>query len=166
MSKREETLQITIKGYQFTLRAPYSPGQRLGEAEAGHLNDLRADNIRDNMTRLVTDAKAGLESGKMLSPEALVELQEKITAYDAKYALQIKHQARPRVGRIEAQARLIAELRLDEQLRKQGLAPDSPGINYEQLIEQFISLPEVQEAARVQVLAKAEAVSGVLESLL
>lgn len=158
------TVTIRVRGYSFSVSAPYSPGQPLGEAEALHLNDLRADNIRNNLTKPVLDAIGALAPGQLLAPATLAELQAKFTTYDAGYRLQLKHQARPRVGAIEAEARAIAEERLEAQIRQSGQAPDQA--TYERWLEDFIALPEVQELARRQLVAKQRVITGTLEDLL
>lgn len=158
------TVQVRIRGYQFTLSAPYAVGQRMGEAEVQQLNDLRADNIRNNLTKPVVEEISKLQPGAMLSPEALASLQARVSDYDSKYQLQLKHQARPRVGQIEAEARLIAEERLDAQLREAGL--DAASVDYPGLLAEMISVPTVQELARERVQAKAQVLQHNLGDLL
>lgn len=155
---------VRIRGYQFSISAPYAEGQKMGEAEVQQLNDLRADNIRNNLTKPVLDALATLPPEGMLSPDQLAELQEKITAYDKNYSLQLKHQARPRVGQIEAEARVIAEERLDAQLRSSGLLPEA--VDYPAMLAEFIALDTVQALARERVAAKRQVVSTNLADLL
>lgn len=154
---------VRIKGYQFHISAPYSEGQRLGEAEALHLNDLRADNVRNNLKKLVDDACAMLRQGELLDTSTLAELQAQITRYDANYSLQLKHQAKPRIGMIELEALAIAEAKLEEELRKPGAAELAPR-DKEIIIRQYAGLPEVLELARARISARREALS--LTSLL
>lgn len=155
---------IRIRGYQFSVKAPYSEGDPMGEAEVLQLNDLRADNIRNNMTKPVLEEIASLPADAMLSPAQVLVLQAKITAYDDKYALQLKHQARPRVGQIEAEAKAIAEERLDTQLREVGLAV--PAEEYAVMLREMIALESVQTLARERVQTKRQVLSGSLEDLL
>lgn len=159
-----QRISIRIRGYQFSVKAPYQLEEPMGEAEVCQLNDLRADNIRNNMTKPVVDAIAALPPDSMLSPAELLALQAKITAYDNTYALQLKHQARPRVGQIEAEARVIAEERLDAQLREAGLAV--PAEEYTKLLAEMIQLESVQQLARERLAAKRSVVAGTLEDLL
>lgn len=158
------TVTVRIRGYSFSIRAPYAEGQRMGEAEVQQLNDLRADNIRNNMTKPVLDAIGQLIPGEMLSPAKLAELQATISNYDEKYHLQLKHMARPRVGAIEAEARLIAEERLEADVRKNGLEPSEAELA--KWLAEYISLPEVQELARARVMAKQQVLKRDLGDLL
>lgn len=161
----QPTVQIRIRGYQFSVTAPYRRGDPLGEAEVVHLNDLRADNVRNNISKIVLDAIAGLTDGAMLSAEVVAELQATITKYDSRYHLQLKHQAKPRLGVIETEARAIAEARLDEELRRQGIVALTDA-EYERVVEQYMALNEIQELARQRVTTKAAVAKQSLESLL
>lgn len=164
MAEVQPPVIIRIRGYQFQVSAPYSEGGRMGEVEVQQLNDLRADNIRNNVTKVVVDAMALLPEASMLSPETLAELQAKISTYDSRYCLQLKHLARPRVGLIEAEAKAIAEERLEAELRQSGQVPGD--VDYPRLLADTMALPQVQALARDRVQAKSQVFQHNLGDLL
>ena len=47
---------ITIQGVEFTVASPYAEGHTITEAEAKALNQVRAENIRNNCAGLVKAA--------------------------------------------------------------------------------------------------------------
>src|SRR5258706_10941509 len=79
------SMQISIKQHAFSVRGPYSEGTRLTKAEAQALNGLRAENIRNNVFKLVMEALGTADPGQVLPASSHQELQEKITEYDLKY---------------------------------------------------------------------------------
>ena len=76
--------EITIKGENFTVPAPYSEGHTLTEAEANVLNQTLAENLRNNFAGVVTSAKEEAEkNGTELDLGALQgQLEEYITEYE------------------------------------------------------------------------------------
>lgn len=48
---------LTIQGLEFTIADPYTAGHTLTENEASALNQTRAENIRNNMARIIKEAK-------------------------------------------------------------------------------------------------------------
>lgn len=51
--------EITIAGLPFTISQPYLAGHAITEAEAKALNQVRAENIRNNMASKIKDGSAG-----------------------------------------------------------------------------------------------------------
>lgn len=160
----EAPITVRIRQYAFSISAPYVKGQKMTEVEVQVLNNLRADNIRNNVSRPVLDAIAGLAPGQLLSPGQLAELQAVISKYDSTYHFKLKHEPRARLGALDAQARLVAEERLEVQVRAQGL--ELTQATREAAIAEFIGLPEVQEEARKRVSVKQSVARDSLEDLL
>lgn len=77
-----EPKEITIAGQTFTVLQPYDAGHVLTEAEAKALNQVRAENIRNNMASKVKAAAEGKEKEGDPSAETIVEA---VAAYDAAY---------------------------------------------------------------------------------
>lgn len=76
----QQLMLINIHSYQFLIPRRYSAGHVLTEAEAEALDTYRARTIRDRALRWVQDYEARADGG-LLGPEALAELQVKITEY-------------------------------------------------------------------------------------
>tara|TARA_R110000868_G_scaffold307378_1_gene568828 strand:+ start:2697 stop:3185 length:489 start_codon:yes stop_codon:yes gene_type:complete len=74
--------EITIQGVAVLVAQPYSEGHTCTEAEAKALNQVRAENIRNNTAKLVKDAKG---EGDDVPESAMAELIAAIQAYDAGY---------------------------------------------------------------------------------
>lgn len=156
-------MQIRIKGYTFQLSAPFVEGTVLTKAEAQALNDLRAENIQNNIRRMISDATARLPEGELLPQAELDELQSKLTQYDLSYQFVEKHQPRPRIGDIEAEARAVAKERAEAELRQLGTEAGEGEL--EQMISEMERLPAVLEEARQRVSARRLAIAGSLSDL-
>lgn len=104
---------ISIKGFQFEISAPYQPLHQLTPGEAQALNSLRAENIRNNVAKLVNDAIAEQPEGLELTlPESIVaEIQAKITSFDSNYVFKPRHEPKPRPGPIDDMIRQVARER-------------------------------------------------------
>lgn len=156
-------MQVRIKGYTFQLSEPFEAGGVLTKGEAQALNSLKAENVSNNLRKLVSDAVAGLPEGELLAEDTIAGIQATITNYDLAYQFPEKHQPRLRVGDIEAEARAIAEARVDSKVRNTGaeLSPETR----ELLVAEMSELPAVVEEARLVVTARRRAISGGLDSL-
>lgn len=137
-------MQIRIRQYTFTLSEPYRAGHVINAAEAQAMNSLRAENVRNNMAKVVGDELAVLPEGTLLSASAQAELQARITDYDGKYQFVERHRPAAGLGPIEKEALTIAEERV--RARYAGDLPDELRIRNETLAEATTS--EVQELAR------------------
>lgn len=158
-----EPITVRIRQYAFQISAPYAIGTKLAEVEVQVLNDLRADNIRNNMTKPVLDAIAGLPAGALLPPEAIAELQAVVTKYDQGYSLRLKHTPRPREGALDVAVRQVAEEWLETQCRAQAIDP-SPE-EREAAIQSFMALPEIQAEARKRLTVRQQIAKHSLEDL-
>ena len=77
--------EITVGGIAVTISTPYEAGHALTEAEARALNGVRAENVGNNVRKMITDlkTKAG-EAG--LSEADLAAISAKVAEYDAEYS--------------------------------------------------------------------------------
>lgn len=78
----QTTRELTIAGEVFTVSAPYAAEHVCTEAEAKALNQVRAENVRNNMAKKVKDARGELEE---IPAEAMAELVAAVSAYDKDY---------------------------------------------------------------------------------
>lgn len=75
------TKEITIAGQTFPVSQPYAAGHTITEAEARALNQVRAENIRNNMASRVKMA-FGEEANDEVNPDTIASI---VSAYDAEY---------------------------------------------------------------------------------
>ena len=157
-------MDIRIKGYQFRLRAPFEAGSVLTKGEAQALNNLRAENIQDNIRKAVSDACAVLAPGELLPPAELSRLQDLISKYDQGYQFLEKHTPKPRKGELELELRAVAEERARVQFRQAGMEPAEAEL--EAAIAEMEQLPAVQDEARARVSARRRVAASALEDLI
>lgn len=74
--------EITIAGQTFTVLQPYAAGHTITEAEAKALNQVRAENVRNNMASKVKAAAEGTAKEGEPTADNIVAF---VTEYDASY---------------------------------------------------------------------------------
>ena len=131
--------EITIQGVLFAVSTPYNEGHVCTEAEAAALNQVRCENIRNNMASKVKAAQAELmvdgpanedgtpgkkvmPEGAQLSKETLEELALTVAAYDEDYVFTLASVgggAAPK-DPIEAEAVKLAKAAVAGQLKSMG----------------------------------------------
>jgi hypothetical protein len=154
-------MQISIKQHAFAVRAPYSEGTVLTKAEAQALNGLRAENIRNNVFKLVAEAMSAVAPGQVLPAAAQQELQEKITEYDLKYQFPQRQEQRGQ-SPIEAEILVVATERVEASIRQAGVSRAM----YESLLAVALADSSVQAEARSRVATANQAAKRALEDLL
>jgi len=106
------TKEITIAGEKFTISMPYGEGHKCTTAEAKALNQTRAENLRNNMAKLV---KAAKEDG------TLAEMNGAVTKYDKEYEFTLASVGGSRtMDPVEKEAKVLAR-----EMIKQKLAADN-----------------------------------------
>lgn len=127
------TKTITIGGEQFTISAPYAEGQTISAAEARSLNQTRAENIGNNLRKLIKEA---VEAGDRAKAEAAV------AEADANYSFAMPGQSAPRiVDPVEKEAHKLAREFVAAKLSAIGLKLS--GIHPD-----YASLPEEEAKAK------------------
>lgn len=144
-------MQLRIKGYTFILTEPWAEGQVLDSATAKVLNDLRGENIGNNLRRMVKDAQARAGHGELIAQEVLDQLQTDIAQYDAEYQFKLKPSG-AKLGDIEAECRVVAAERVQVASRFNGVELTEEEL--EAQIDLNAGLPTVVEEARARVLAR------------
>jgi len=76
------TKTITIQDHAFEASQPYLAGHVITDAEAKALNQVRAENLRNNFATKIKAAKGEAEA---LTEEQLVALRAEFAEYDAAY---------------------------------------------------------------------------------
>ena len=150
---------VIIAGQSFDLATPYSAGHTLTEAEAKTLNQVRHENVRNNMAKVVKEA---IESGDQAK---LAELPAKVAAYDADYAFSIggSGATATRLDPVEREARAIAKEYVKAHLAKtnrtfksvpEGMTEDEWKAKLEDNIANVAASEAVLKEARSVVNAK------------
>lgn len=144
-----QTREKTIAGLTFKISAPYEAGHTITEAEAKALNQVRSENIGNNLRDVV---KKAVEAGK---PES--EIAAAVAQYDTEYVFNLAAVSQAaKYTPEEKEARKIARELVGYKLAEKGLGFKKPaeGITQEDWdakIEENIS----RFAADPKVIAKA-----------
>ena len=139
------------QSYTFEVEGPYSPGHQLTLAEAQALNQLRSENIRENM-RPEFARHAGSAPDNVLPDTALTIIQQAIDAYDCKFQFREQHEPR-RPSSLQAEARRLAEARAPEGASEAEI---------ELLAQSTDALTEARERLEVQARIAASALEDLL----
>jgi len=140
------TRHVTIQGDSFEITAPYAEGHTVTEAEAKALNQLRAENIRNNVASRIRKAE---EKGEALDKTALV------ADYDSTYEFTLSTASAGgsrTLDPVEREARRIAREVIHAKIKEGGFAvktyrEENPE-KYESLIEQVASAEETVKRAK------------------
>lgn len=154
-----EQITVVIAGYTFQLIAPYAPGQVLGPAEAGILNQEWTNRVRIGFQERV---KAMLEDKDgRLSHEELATIQLDFQHYADEFAFKALSQTRNADPLTKAK-HSIAKKILDIRLNAAGATRQSYGEHkYEAALSRLMNNPEVIAQAEQQ-LAQARAAANEL----
>ena len=157
-------MEITVQNIGFTISAPYAEGHVLTKAEAGVLNQTRAENLRNNFAGVIK--KKLEEIGKEepprseLSDDELGTLRAQFEEYESTYEFQGKRSTRAPVDPVRREAVKIARETITAALKKKNLTPSQlvEG-KMDQLINDYLSAnPSVMDEAKARVeKVKAEA---------
>lgn len=161
----QRTMQISIKQHAFSVRTVYAEGTQLTKAEAQALNGLRAENIRNNVFKIVQEALGAVEPGQVLPAAVHQELQDRITEYDLRYQFPLRHDARGASSPIEAEALAVATERVEAAIRQAEIAVVSRQV-YDELLAKALADDAVQAEARRRVTLANAAAAKALEDLL
>lgn len=157
-----------IDGEAFEVTAPYEAGHTLTEIEAKVLNQVRSENIGNNLRQQIKDAK---EAGKTID-----ELRALVAAYDSEYVF-----TTPGAGGgsrsldpVEREARAIARDYIKGKLAETGCKLTKAPEGYtdeewkakvEENVEKVASNEKVLAEAKKRVAAKKKVLEGELEDL-
>ena len=166
---------LTIQGLQFEVAQPYKAGHLLTEGEASQLNQVRAENIRNNFAGEIRRAVEAHRKANSLPDEAEVavtdldkdELDDKLASYDDSYIMGVRggpSGPRTPVDPIQREAFRIAQEKVKVALKKKGITLDS--VSKDKMLE-FVKgvigkYPEIMEEAKRRV---SSAASIALDSL-
>ncbi len=132
--------RLTIQGVDFEIDSPYSEGYKLKSNEASAMNQLLAENVRNNLASIVRNAKlkaAGWDDAKIkaskveqmtpaaegvtLSDDEIADLQSQIDEYVTSYEFGVRT-GRARSPFEKAIEDIVTEM-LDKALKANGFSP-------------------------------------------
>lgn len=137
---------IRIKQYQFTLSDPFNEGHVLTSNEARALNALRAENIRNNLEKILNREIGKLPDSALLSASTLSEMNDLATRYDREYEFGSRRTYQKAGGLIEREALTIARGHVLAHARSAGL--NLTEIEIEAASREKVRDPEVLAEAR------------------
>lgn len=143
--------KIIIAGNEFTIPQPFETGHVCSEGEARALNQLLAENVRNNMASKVKDGTADAAA---------------ILAYANEYQFSAASVAKPKLDPLEAEARKQAKTLIKAALKEQGVKfEDVDEGALEDEITRVSQLEDVVKLAKGIVAARSKASSINLASL-
>lgn len=154
-------MQIHIRHYDFTLDAPYEEGHKLTLGEAQALNGLRAENIRNNISKVINAKLDGRANEDVLTAEEVAELQALVDDYAGKYFFKFREGKGEQRGQLSAETYAIARERVAAILRASG--SDREPTQGE--IAQMQQDEGIQSEARANIEARALIARQALEEL-
>lgn len=159
-------MKIRIGQYAFTIGAPFAAGHILDLHQADALNGLRAENIRNNVKKMVDKACATLAPGELLTPAELSDLQDEVSAYASDYIFGERREPKGGIRKtpFEQELRAVALERVEAQARRMEIELSPEGLEIQ--IEAQMKLAPVVQEARLRVAKRQEISKQALEDLL
>jgi len=144
---------VTIQGRQFVIPAPYAEGHSLDAAEAAAINQLYAENVRNNFASRIKKA----EDDKTTPPG-----QTELDGYCAEYKFGFRQPGAPKLDPVESEARKLARVAVLESLKKKGTkAKDLAEGQLDELVKGAVAkYPVFREKAKAIVETRASALDG------
>lgn len=161
---------IVIQGYDFTIPAPFAEGHPLTANEAAAMNQLYAENVRNNSaSRIKAAVKAAEEAGTEFSldttmvgeGEDAVTLRASIEDYAENYEFGARRTStREPVDPVQREALRIAKDVASQQLASKGVKQKdlAEGV-YDELLAKIVGMDKVQKLAAKRVKER-EGLSG------
>lgn len=146
--------EITVQGTTFTVPQPYKEGDTLQANEAGALNQLVSENLRNNFASKVKDALD--EVGGSVDKLDIAALQAELDSYAVSYEFGVRRGGgfTPK-DPVERAALNIARQLVRQALKKKGIDLKTlPEGKLDELAHSVIATrPDITEAAKKQVEA-------------
>lgn len=167
-----EAADKIIDGESFKISRPYLAGHVLNEIEAKTLNQVRAENIGNNLRTAVKEAKEARDKG---DPKAFDGLKDLVAKYDADYKFELGGGGGRRMDPVEREAHNLAieavkaDLAGKGRTMKQvpeGLTKEQWEAKLEAAIDTVAAKEEILKLAKSRVAQKQKIGAGALGDLL
>ena len=163
------TKTLNIYGQEFTVTQPFAEGHVLTPGEAKQLNQVRAENVRNNFASKIKEAVEAGDTAK------LNEVREAFAKYDAEYVMTLSSVGTSRsTDPVEREARSLAREYLKAHLAKSGrsMTKTPEGETDESWkekvageVDRIAATEQILKLAKRQVEQKAKNLSSLEESL-
>lgn len=163
MAKKTETptMQMSIEGLVFEVSAPYAEGHSITAAEAKALNQMRKENIGNNVRKAIKDLKGEAET---FTEEQAAQAASIVAEKDANYEFTLASARGPSKDPLEAMAIRLAREAVNAEIQRQGLTvkayKEEKAERYEELVAQTAENPQIIELAK-QRLAQRDALTSI-----
>lgn len=156
---------LTIQGLTFSAPQPYAAGHTLTDNEASALNQVLAENLRNNFAGTIKQAFEDFRKTNNLAEDAEVavdqldkdDLETKFTAYAAEYEFGVRRAGGSRLPSdpIEREAYEMAQDLIKQALKKKNVKLDTvPKEKFHEFVTQLLdSKPEIRAEAKRRVEA-------------
>lgn len=157
---------ISIQGVSVTITQPYAAGHVVTDAEAKALNQVRAENIGNNLRKRIKE----LSEAEGADPKQVAKAAQKlVTQYDAEYQFTLASVGgggSSKLSPIEKEARRIARELVNNKLREIGTTQKAYNeANGEDALKikiaEIAGKPEVVKIATANIAARQEPKVGV-----
>lgn len=117
------TKEITVQGVTVSVAQPYAPGHVITEAEAKALNQVRAENIANNVRKAVTEIIEAAGGKEALTDEHRAQVQALVAEKDAAYVFTLASVGggRESLDPLTKECRSVARAFLTAKLKEKGL---------------------------------------------
>ena len=121
------TKEITVQGIVVSVSAPYAAGHVITEAEAKALNQVRAENIANNVRKAISDMIEAAGGKDALTDEQKAQAQALVAEKDAGYVFSMASVGggREPVDPLAKECRAVARAWLTAKLKEKGLTQKS-----------------------------------------
>lgn len=160
------TKEITVQGVIVTINAPYVPGHVITEAEAKALNQVRAENIGNNVRKSVTEMIEAAGGKEALTDEHRAAIQALVNEKDATYEFTLASVGggREPVDPLAKECRAVARAWLTAELKKQKMTQkEYAAANGEDAFDNKVAVlaehPEIVKVAKKNLKAREELAS-------
>lgn len=121
------TKEITVQGIVVSVAAPYQAGHTITEAEAKALNQVRAENIANNVRKAITEMIEAAGGKDAITEEVKAQAQALVSEKDAGYEFTLASVGggREPVDPLTKECRAVAKAFLSAKLKEKGLTQKS-----------------------------------------
>jgi len=143
---------MSIEGLTFEVSAPYAEGHTVTEAEAKALNQMRKENIGNNVRKAIKDLKGDAES---FTDEQAAEAANIVAEKDASYEFTLSAARGSSKDPLEVMATRLAREYVNGQIQAKGETvkayKEANEERYDELVAQVAENPQIVELAKERI---------------
>jgi len=155
------TKEITVQGVVVSVATPYVAGHAITEAEAKALNQVRAENIGNNVRKAITEMIEAAGGKDSLTDELRAQIQALVAEKDAAYEFTLASVGggREPADPLAKECRSIARTWLSARLKEKGLtqkqyAEENGEDAFMSKVVELADHPEIIKAAKKALAAR------------